>query len=128
MMGHFESHILPHISPYFNPLKKYLIAFRNVLLPKRFLSNRSKEAVHSLTTCRRVINVLKAALLDKKLIDEARQSHSVLGKRSVPGDLVVASNGWDVVKVPKTMLTEKPKLSPTTTRRTKLMTKRQTRK
>jgi hypothetical protein len=118
MMGHFESHILPYISPYFSPLKKHLIGFRNALLPRVFTLDHTvqplhtaQEAVHSLAICRNVINVLKNALLDKALIDEAKQGCSVLGKHSIPGDLVITPNGWDAIKVPKTVLSAKPKLS-----------------
>jgi hypothetical protein len=122
MIGHFESHILPHISPYFYPLRPHLSTFRDTLLP-RGLNSAAKEAVHSLATCQDVIDVFKNALLDKTLIEEAKKARSVLSERSLPGDLVVAPNGWDVIKVPKTLLNAKPKLSPTTPRKTRLMTR-----
>ena len=101
MIGHFESHVLHHISPYFYPLQSHLTAFWTALLPQRSttpIGNRS--AVMSTATCQDIIQVIKAALLDQALIHEARKATS-LGKCLRPGKLIAAENGWDAVKIPK---------------------------
>jgi hypothetical protein len=126
MMSHFDSHILSGISPYFFPLKDHIKNFWTALIPEReSMASDGKRVVHSTATAEDIVNVLKAALQDKKLISAHRSvSSSVLGKRSVPGDLVVGSNGWDPVKASKNLRTASPKLSPRRLRKTKFMAKR----
>jgi hypothetical protein len=124
MVGHFESHVLPYISPYFHPLTNHLAAFWKALIPVGMSSQGSREAVRSASTCQDIIQVIQTALLDQTLIEEARKvsCDSVLGKRSCPGELVVAKNGWDAVKLPKTRM--KPaKTSSKAPRQTKLISK-----
>ena len=61
-----------------------------------------REASHSCVTLRDIIKAFKVVLSDQHLIREARKDKPVsLGKRSFPGELVVAGNGWDAVKVQK---------------------------
>ena len=67
--------------------------------------------VHSTATCLDVINIFKTVLLDPELIANAKESCSVLGKRSYPGDLIVAPLGWDAVKVTKRNLEGEPHMS-----------------
>jgi hypothetical protein len=63
-------------------------------------------------SCCDVIQVFKNALLDQSLIAEAKQQVCIVGsKRSQPGDLVVAENGWDAVKLPKSTSTANPAIS-----------------
>jgi hypothetical protein len=95
--GHFETHVLQGISPYFAPLKKHLSAFLHVLFPQR--PSIGRQAVHSLATPENIIDVLKDALLDKKLIKHARKQEIVLGKRSRPGELTM--HNWGSVKMRK---------------------------
>jgi len=124
MMGYFEEDILPHISPYFKPLKPHISALWGVLFPHRLTQPIvGKEAMHSTATCADVINVFKSAFEDKSLIEEANQPSTILGKRSHPGDLISAANGWDAVEPPNKLLTAEPKKNPTTVRQTKLMKK-----
>ena len=51
--------------------------------------------------------ISRTFLLDQTLINEARQVkiQSVLSKRALPGDLVVASNGWGAITYPKKLFT-----------------------
>ena len=59
--------------------------------------------MHSVVTCKDIINVLKGILMAKTLIAEAEQvcdDHKTL-KRSLPGDLQVSSNNWDAMKLTK---------------------------
>ena len=81
------------------------------------------RATHSSATCHLVISIFKSALEDKSLIEEAKQSSAILGKCSHPGDLVSAKNGWDAVKVTKSLLSTEPKMNPTTKQRNGLMKK-----
>jgi hypothetical protein len=120
MMSHFDSHILSGILPYFLPLKDHIKNFWKALIPEReSMASDGKWVVHSTATAEDIINVFKAVLQDKKLILAHRSVlSSVLGKRSVPGDLIVGSNGWDPVKAPKNLRTASPKLSPHCTQKT----------
>jgi hypothetical protein len=54
---------------------------------------------HSSATPMDIINIFKAALLDEDLITQLKSTQSILSKRSAPGDLISAHNGWDVVAV-----------------------------
>ena len=126
MMGYFESEILKHISPYFHPLKHHIKAFWNTLIPPetRVLAasgNDEKRAIHSLATPGNIINVFKVALLDDRLIEDAKAARKDHNKRSHPGDLVADSNCWDTVKLPSA--SKKPKLAVTNTRNAKLATR-----
>lgn len=124
VMAHFETHVLEYISPYFFPLKKYIVDFRDALFPLR--GHRDGAIVtHSTATPQDIIKIFKAALLDDQLITDAKvacnsKNHN---KRSLPGELVVATNCWDAVvpNIPRT--SKKPKLSPSTTRNAILLTK-----
>jgi hypothetical protein len=122
MLGHLEGSILSHFSPYFDPLKDHIVALWNVIFPVH-LSRVGQQGVRSVATFSDIIKVFKTALLDEKLINEARNSRTVLGKRSVPGDLTVARDGWDVVKVTKRESEAEPKMKPPTKRSTRLMQK-----
>lgn len=123
MMSHFDTFILSAISPYFFPLKDYIGNFWKALIPEReSITSDGERVVHSKATPQDIINVLKAALLDTELISE-HKSTSVLGKRSVPGDLV-SDSSWDPVKAPKNLRLANPKVSPRHTRNTKFMAKR----
>lgn len=77
----FEERILPHISPYFQPLVPYIRKLWSVLHPQ------NNSGCHSTATCRDIVEVFKSALLDKELIEHARQPDSILGKRARPADL-----------------------------------------
>lgn len=124
MIAYFEEDILPHISPYFKPLKPHISALWNVLFPQRLTQPMvGKEATHSTATCLDVINIFKSAFGDELLIEEAIKPSTILGKRSHPGDLISATNGWDAVELPKNLLTAEPKKNPTTVRQSKLMKK-----
>jgi len=130
MIG-FEANVLPHISSYFQPLKPHLESLWRVLHPVAVQSkpeNTAQSAAHSIGRSSAnpldVIAVFKTALLDHNLIDQARKSQTILGKRSLPGDLAFAQNGWDVVPV-ETVLTD-PQIGELKSkkRRTKCMTRR----
>ena len=123
MSCHFKEVILPHISPYFEPLKLYLKALWGVLHPQQttFLPV-GRSGSHSQATAKSIINVFKLALQDKHLINEAQHSASTLSKCSLPSDLV--STGWDVVWVLKKALADKPQAEAKQKQNTKLMTKR----
>ena len=75
----------------------------------------------STATCQDIIQVIKVALLDQALIHEARKATS-LGKNLHPGKLITAKNGWDAVKIPKTMKS-KAKTTSKDPRQVKLMGK-----
>jgi hypothetical protein len=102
MIGHFESHALLHISPYFYPLRQHLTAFWNTLFPQRTAAPiLGRRAVESTTTCKDIIQVLEKALLDPALINQAKKvsrDDSILGKRSRAGELSMDASGWDPVK------------------------------
>jgi hypothetical protein len=99
MIGHFDEDILPHISPYFSPLEPYISRLWNILFPGRLTNTTvGKNPTHSTATCREVIDIFKSALGDEKLLMEARNPPVSLGKRSRPGDLIPARNGWDAVE------------------------------
>lgn len=101
IVAHFDS-VLEHISPYFAPLKSHLSAYRKVLFPPA-PSDDGKVAAHSNVSFEDIFTVLKGALLDEVVIEQAKQvpCDSVLGKRSRarPGELIISGNGWDAVKV-----------------------------
>jgi len=87
MAHHFELIILPHISPYFDPLKPHL---RKLW---RALHSQITDTVpigmdgsHSMANPMDIINIFKEALQDPILIDEARSTKTSLGKRAKPGD------------------------------------------
>lgn len=122
MLGHFNASILSHFSPYFDPLKVHIVALWNVIFPVH-LNRVDQHGVHSVATFGDIIKVFKTALLDEKLIKEAANPPTVLGKRSVPGDLTMVGDGWDVVKVTKRELEVKPKMKQQTKRSAKLMEK-----
>jgi len=99
MIGHFDEDILSHISPYFSPLEPHISGLWNILFPGRLTNTTvGKNPTHSTATCRDVIDIFKSALGDEKLQMEARNSPVSLGKRSRPGDLIPARNGWDAVE------------------------------
>jgi len=113
MLGHvkcshmfifFEEIILPHISPYFQPLVPFIRNFWSLLHPQRTdkVVPVGSSSCHSTATGRDIVEVFKLALLDKELIKQAGQSDSTLGKRALPGDLASSQNGWDTAKVSKT--------------------------
>lgn len=123
MSCHFEELILPHISPYFAPLRPHLRNLWSTLHPQITKTVPvGHQGSHSLATARSVIEVFKRALQDEILIKEAHQSDSTLGKRSLPGDLV--STGWDAVSVAKKFLIAEPQTQVKQKRQTKLMGKR----
>ena len=94
MMSHFDSHIL------------------------------GEQAAHSTATAQDIINVLKTALQDRKLIDAHLSAPpSILGKCSAPGDLFVGS-GWDPAKESRALRTANPRVAPRPRRRTKFMERR----
>ena len=101
--GMFENVILPHISPYFRPLREHLVAFWHALHPQITQNTlpRGEDGVHSLAKPEHIIEVFKKALQDPALIDELKWGPSTLGKRSTPGDLTSAPNGWDAIAVQK---------------------------
>lgn len=92
----FEDVILPHISPYFLPLKPHLIAFWRALHPCGSEGLPLRNHGRSCATAQEILAVFKDALDDEELTNEARESIT-LGKRSRahPGDLVSGRNGWD---------------------------------
>jgi hypothetical protein len=122
MVAHFDD-VVEGISPYFSPLKVYIQNFWGALIPERALyASNGKRVVRSPATPQDIIEVFKTALQDKDLIAAHKSTESsVLGKRSVPGDLVAGLTGWDPVKIAKTA---NPKLSPHHPRKAKFMTKR----
>jgi Fungal protein kinase len=96
MSCHSEEVILPHISPFFEPLKPHLKAFWHVLHPQRTtILPVGTSGSHSQATAGSIVDVFKQALQDKQLINEAEKSPITLGKHSLPGNLV--STGWDAV-------------------------------
>ena len=125
MMSHFDSHILSKISPYFFPLKDYIKGIWKALIPQReTMASVGEQAAHSTATAQDIINVLKTALQDRKLIDAHLSAPpSVLGKRSAPGDLFVGS-GWDPAKESRALRTANPRVAPHPQRRTKFMERR----
>jgi hypothetical protein len=124
MVGHFEDVVLPYISPYFQPLRQHLSLLWATILPHRSIKPTvGKEALRSDVTCSNIIEAFKLILRDKSLISQAEQAGTTLGKRSLPGDLDVAQNGWDAVRAPKKLLITDPKVKPNTKRQAKLMTK-----
>jgi serine/threonine protein kinase len=125
MVGFFEDAVLPFISPYFLPLKHHLCSLWNTILPQRSKKpSIGKDSVHSHVTCYDIIGVLKTILLDKSLIDQAEQAATTLGKRSLPGELDIVSNGWYAIRPSKKILMRNPKISPSTApRQSKLMSK-----
>jgi hypothetical protein len=104
VLSYFKTHILPGISPYFKPLKRHLSCFKRVLFPSQFAGG---QAAHSVATAESVIDILKTALLDQRLINDAKkrlseandQSELILGKHSRPSELTV--NDFASGKVPK---------------------------
>lgn len=125
MISHFDD-ILSSISPYFYPLKEHIKDFWKTLIPQREnMASDGKRVVHSTATPQDIINVLKAALEDEKLISAHRspEAMTVLGKRAVPGDLVAARTGWDPAKASRRLRTADPKLTPRPSRRSKFMEK-----
>jgi hypothetical protein len=128
-IGHLDEFILPHFSPYFDQLKPHVVAMWNVIFPSRLHGiPAGKKGVQSDATFGDIINVFKTALLDKTLIEEARISPTVLGKRSLPSDLAAAENGWDVAKVSKSQLEAEPKMNRVVKRSSKLLLKSQSRR
>ena len=125
MVGFFEKTVLPSISPYFQPLNQHLSSLWNVILPQRSTApSIGMDSVHSVVTCRDIIEVFKVILLDNSLITQAEQAATTLGKRLLFGELEVAPNGWDVMRPTKKHLTRAPKISsPLTPRKSKLMLK-----
>jgi Fungal protein kinase len=125
MMSYFEKEIVKKFSPYFEPLQVYIIDFWKALIPEReSTASDGRRVVHSTSTPKDVINVLKAALRDKNLIKQHASVPSVLGKRSAPGDLV-GIGGWDPAEVSINPPTANPNLAPAPTkRRAKLLGKR----
>jgi hypothetical protein len=125
MVGFFESLVLAFIRPYFKPLLPHLSSLWNTILPQRSTEpSIGPISVHSVVTCSDILKVFKIILLDKSLIYQADHAAiTTLGKRSLPGDLDVAPNGWDVVRPSKKLLSADPKIKSSTARRTKLMTK-----
>ena len=114
MMAHFESHILNHISPYFHPLMNYITGIWDALIrPDVRGQTDGKKAVHSFATPHNIIEVFKVALLDDRLIEDAKVAHKHSNTHSLPGELVVGSNCWDTVKPSKT--SKKPRLNSITT-------------
>ena len=110
MFLHFEERILPHISPFFKPLVPYLKKFWSVLHPQRTekVVPVGRASCHGTATCHDIVDVLKSALLDKELINQARKSDSILGKRALPGDLTSTPNGWGAAKISKGPLQDSP--------------------
>ena len=101
MGAHLDVEILPHLSPYFAMLHPHISNLWMALYPGQLLE-RGREASHCCTTLHDIIKVFKDVLLNEHLIGEVKKNKPVsLGKRSFPGELVVAGNGWDAVKVQK---------------------------
>jgi hypothetical protein len=125
IIGFFDTKILPFISPYFKPLTPVLISLRKAIFPQQSETPfNGRDTVHGNVTCSEVIKALKATLLSTSLINKAEQANTTLGKRSLPGDLNVAPDGWNVIRPTKKILSKEPSVKPAATRRVaKLMTK-----
>jgi hypothetical protein len=126
MVGFFEHTVLPHISSYFKPLEPHLSSLWDTILPQRSTAPpKGMESVHSDVTCHKIIAAFKTILKDPSLIAQAERGDTTRGKRSLPGDLEVSSNGWDVIRPSKKQLVKPPKIKPPSSRTTKVMTKGQ---
>ena len=93
MTAHFGVDILPYLSPYFKSLGPHILKLWTALFPKIELT---KDASHSVATLRNFIDAFKTVLSDEDLIAAATSSGSTR-KCSLPGELVISSNGWDAV-------------------------------
>jgi len=122
--GFFEELILPHISPYFAPLQKYLLAFWRALHPSTPSSPAlGRSGIHSVAKPQDIIEVFKEALDDPLLIKEMQSgSSSGLDNCPLPSDYGPAPNCWDVVE--RKAKRKAPYLQPKPTRMTKLSGKR----
>ena len=121
MMGHFKTHIINHISPYFNPLKNYMREIWNILIPSELKLCSGLKSVRSTATPQDIVQVFTAALRDDQLIKDAKVASSLCNKRSLPGELIIDSNCWDAVTSP--IVSKKPKLTSSTTREATLLTR-----
>ena len=124
MAHHFELLILPHISPYFNPLKPHLRRLWHALHPQ-ITDNvpLGRDGSHSTASPMDVINVFKEALQDPVLVDGARSTKTTLGKRAKPGD--PSQNPWYPAETDQRLLTDDPLVAPSNPgrRQQKLLTK-----
>jgi hypothetical protein len=104
-----EPNLLKNISPYFYPLKKYLVDIRNALFTE-------DGPIPSASPCD-LIEVFKAALQDEDLIKAAKKDYDLKlhHKRSLPGELVISPNSWDAAKPEESRISKKPKLAQTVT-------------
>jgi hypothetical protein len=122
MPGMFEELILPHISPYFRPLRQHLVDFWRALHPQitQDMLPRGKLGIHSQAKPEDILKVFKTALDDPALINELQKGSSTLGKRSAPsapGELISAPNGWDAIEIPKKVLRNPPHMRAKPTRK-----------
>jgi len=104
-----EPNLLKNISPYFYPLKKYLVDIRNALF--------TEDGPIPSASPRDLIEVFKAALQDEDLIKAAKKDYDskLHHKRSLPGELVISPNSWDAAKPEESRISKKPKLAQTVT-------------
>jgi hypothetical protein len=124
MIGFFDETVLSFISPYFLPLRQHLSLLWDTISPQPKPSI-GRDSVHSVVTCNDMIGVFKTILQDQSLITQAEQAATTLGKRSLPGELELSSNGWDVLRPNKKQLKQVPKMKPSPAPRVgKLLSKR----
>lgn len=124
IMLQFEPAILDHISPYFEPLKEHIINLWKAIISIQVDQPQQKYNFCSSATPCDIIKVFKMALLDTRLIEDAKSAAGDLkhhNKRSHPGDLVADSNCWDAVKPPTKP--KKPKLAPVVIGKGKFLTR-----
>ena len=92
MIGHFETHLINHISPYFNPLKKYIHKIWEILIPSELKHHSRLKAVQSSAAPQNIIQVFMVALQDDQLIKDAKVACLHHNKHSLPGELVIDWN------------------------------------
>lgn len=127
MAHHLDIVILPHISPYFDPLKPHLRSIWRALHPQIAVNVPiGRAGSHSTASPMDIINVLKEVLRDPVLINEARSTKSTLGKRATPGDNSPFQCHWTPAPPNIQLLTAEPELGRTDPgkRQQKLLTKR----
>lgn len=120
MFRHFEGGILSNISPYFTPLVPHLRRLWETLHPQRgavMVPFDERHQYHSTAKVQDIIQVFKEALLDPVLIQQARASGTIRGKRAFPGELVSTPTGWDAARLDKKLLKAKPITSQSRTRK-----------
>jgi hypothetical protein len=120
MGAHIDVEILPHLSPYFSPLRSHICNLWTALFPNQ-LSTGGPHASHSKATILDLIKAFKKVLSDPDLIARAKDAApGNLRKRSRPGELIIAANGWDAIHPSKKQVVVK---TTTEKRRTSFMRK-----